>query len=863
MLVLIWAALLFSANSATGTFQGGEEFCSNGFCVTLERAVTAEAGLCAVIPCSFTHPDTFKPKHAIWFECGLTCSYVIRSIFSSNNQNVLARYKKRVALLDSDWAMTKNCSIIINDLTEQDTGSYMFRVTDGRSGLTYNFETKVNVTALSQKPTVTSPQLTEGQQTTLTCTAPGHCSGSPPEIIWKWRGTGETSSHVVSNTSTETVVSQKYSSTLTFTPSAKHHGIKVACWVSFLSRFTTEETVTLVVTYVKTPTITGNTSVKEGEALTLTCSADSHPPSLITWMKLHSEEYLQNGTETATLVIPNVKAEHSGQYVYVKMPTITGNASVKEGEALTLTCSADSHPPSLITWMKLHSEEYLQNGTETATLVIPNVTAEHSGQYVCTARHLNTTLTASASVTVMYVKTPTITGNTSVKEGEALTLTCSADSHPPSLITWMKLHSEEYLQNGTETATLVIPNVKAEHSGQYVYVKMPTITGNASVKEGEALTLTCSADSHPPSLITWMKVDSEEYLQNGTETATLVIPNVTAEHSGQYVCIACHFNRVLTASANVTVMYVKTPTITGNTSVKEGEALTLTCSADSHPPSLITWMKLHSEEYLQNGTETATLVIPNVTAEHSGQYVCTAQHLNRAPTASANVTVMFRPKIQNGSECVVESDVLTCVCISLGVPLPSIKWPLLESQAEYSITTTMSSFTVNSTIILPVRELDNTTVECVSSSAVTEEVKTNLTIIRKSETEQEEMADIIRGLNLLETLKESIESNQLSDVKDAVENLLISRIHLGIVGERGVQKATFLNAVHGLGPEDEGGALSPSPTPPEGVAGYPNPKHPDFRLWDLPPVPTTSPFEPQGYMDRSHMRTDDVCCRLL
>ncbi|XP_071376410.1 immunity-related GTPase family, q2 [Centroberyx affinis] len=112
------------------------------------------------------------------------------------------------------------------------------------------------------------------------------------------------------------------------------------------------------------------------------------------------------------------------------------------------------------------------------------------------------------------------------------------------------------------------------------------------------------------------------------------------------------------------------------------------------------------------------------------------------------------------------------------------------------------------------------------------------------------MADVFRGLNLLESLKESIENNKLSDVKDAVEDLLISRINLAVVGDRGVEKATFINAIRGLGPEDEGAALSPSPTPPEGLAGYPNPKHPDFRLWDLPPVPTTSPFEPEGYMDR-------------
>ncbi|XP_045902020.1 immunity-related GTPase family, q2 [Micropterus dolomieu] len=112
------------------------------------------------------------------------------------------------------------------------------------------------------------------------------------------------------------------------------------------------------------------------------------------------------------------------------------------------------------------------------------------------------------------------------------------------------------------------------------------------------------------------------------------------------------------------------------------------------------------------------------------------------------------------------------------------------------------------------------------------------------------MADVLRGLNLLQTLKESIESNKLSDVKDAVEDLLISRINLAVVGNRGDEKATFINSLRGLGPGDDGAAASPSLVAAEEVAGYPNPKHPDFRLWDLPPVPSTSPFEPEGYMDR-------------
>ncbi|XP_061086674.1 interferon-inducible GTPase 5-like [Conger conger] len=112
------------------------------------------------------------------------------------------------------------------------------------------------------------------------------------------------------------------------------------------------------------------------------------------------------------------------------------------------------------------------------------------------------------------------------------------------------------------------------------------------------------------------------------------------------------------------------------------------------------------------------------------------------------------------------------------------------------------------------------------------------------------MADVLRSLNLLEVLKESMEKEGLSEVKDAVEDLLISRVNIGVVGERGPEKTGLLNSLRALGPEDSGAAPFPSPTPPDELTVHPSPKHPDFRLWDVPGVPEGSPFDPEEYMER-------------
>ncbi|XP_065138015.1 interferon-inducible GTPase 5-like [Paramisgurnus dabryanus] len=112
------------------------------------------------------------------------------------------------------------------------------------------------------------------------------------------------------------------------------------------------------------------------------------------------------------------------------------------------------------------------------------------------------------------------------------------------------------------------------------------------------------------------------------------------------------------------------------------------------------------------------------------------------------------------------------------------------------------------------------------------------------------MADVLRSLNLLETLKESIEKNNISDIRDAMEDMLISRINIAVAGDRSAEKASFINSLRGLGQNDEGAACVPPSAAPEELAVFPNPKHPDFRLWDLPSIPSDPSFEAEKYVER-------------
>uniref|UniRef100_A0A3B4H6P6 Ig-like domain-containing protein n=1 Tax=Pundamilia nyererei TaxID=303518 RepID=A0A3B4H6P6_9CICH len=243
-----------------GASAWGRQHCVSGYCVTLnDGEVTVEAGLCVVIPCSYRTGDGFTPKHIAWYKCEVSeprCGNPIMIFHTNNSIKVQSGFKARVSFLEPDLSQN-NCSFFINKLKQSDSGSYHLRVIGELNGKPDGFSFSPRVTVYVKvlntqnlKPTVMIPTLTEGQQATLTCTAPGLCSGSVPQITWTWRGAGGTESYITGNstdykTENLTDVTQSPVSTLTFNPSAKHHNTNVTCKISFTGETITEETSTL------------------------------------------------------------------------------------------------------------------------------------------------------------------------------------------------------------------------------------------------------------------------------------------------------------------------------------------------------------------------------------------------------------------------------------------------------------------------------------------------------------------------------------------------------------------------------------------------------------------------------------------
>ncbi|XP_038668956.1 sialic acid-binding Ig-like lectin 13 [Scyliorhinus canicula] len=207
------------------------------------REVTAQEGLCVQIPCHYSYPSHLanQSQVGVWFnnERGATSTTVFHS---KDDNHVVPRFRHRTRL--SGNLKDGDCSLIITNVTQEDSGPYYFRIgPDDRIAYRNYPVTRLNVSDFTDKPRIFPAEIIAGKRVDISCTFNTTCNGTAPVLTW------DTPTDVpgsVSNTVTQHGVTLTYTSVLTLIPSLKHHGQNLTCRVRYPS-VSSERTLRLIV----------------------------------------------------------------------------------------------------------------------------------------------------------------------------------------------------------------------------------------------------------------------------------------------------------------------------------------------------------------------------------------------------------------------------------------------------------------------------------------------------------------------------------------------------------------------------------------------------------------------------------------
>ncbi|XP_061521967.1 vascular endothelial growth factor receptor 1 isoform X2 [Phycodurus eques] len=273
----------------------------------------------------------------------------------------------------------------------------------------------------------------------------------------------------------------------------------------------------------------------------------------------------------------------------------------------------------------------------------------------------------------------------------------AASTHNPILSV---THRQEVLQGKTKTVGVVTVaralvsgvfrcvasnSVGTDHLDIRFYVTdVPggfAVSQDEEPREGGNLRLTCSADKHLYSALSWRRLHPAGGGGAGTSTTLrgypstgefsrslrLSLSNLSARDSGAYLCAALHRStgREAHLVARVRVSALEPPVLLNNLTdctVNVSSSVTLHCPTEGVPPPTVAWYK--NQHALSAGSgivlspKEGSLHIDRITAEDQGLYTC--QATNQRGSAESSAYIWVNDASENPS---LEIPTLACTCV--------------------------------------------------------------------------------------------------------------------------------------------------------------------------------------------------------